>query len=262
MAVTFSNPPGVHAPAPSYHHAALVKLPSRRLVISGQIGVRPDDRSFLFPRTQARITDDWQVLGLRGTGSDTYAVEDLFIPDDHAPARDAPEERRETGPLYGFHTGVLYASGFAGVALGVSRRLLDALIGLARGKQGRAAINPMAQNHAIQKEVALLEAQWRAARALLHQAITDAWALAEAGQLSLDARMALRLATTYAMNQATEGSITSYRMAGTTAILDAAPFERRFRDAMAVSQHLQGMSAHLEMVGRHLIGTENVVQWA
>jgi enamine deaminase RidA (YjgF/YER057c/UK114 family) len=42
MAVTFSNPSGVHAPAPSYHHAALVKQPSRRLVISGQIGLRPD----------------------------------------------------------------------------------------------------------------------------------------------------------------------------------------------------------------------------
>jgi 2-iminobutanoate/2-iminopropanoate deaminase len=42
MTVSFSNPRGVHAPAPSYHHAALVTAPARRLVISGQIGLKPD----------------------------------------------------------------------------------------------------------------------------------------------------------------------------------------------------------------------------
>src|SRR6187401_1201085 len=51
---------------------------------------RPDDRSFVFLRSDAKIIDDWQVLGLRGTGSDSYSVTDLFVPDAHAPARDVP----------------------------------------------------------------------------------------------------------------------------------------------------------------------------
>jgi enamine deaminase RidA (YjgF/YER057c/UK114 family) len=42
MTISFSNPKGVHAPAPSYHHVALVQGPGRRLVMSGQIGVRLD----------------------------------------------------------------------------------------------------------------------------------------------------------------------------------------------------------------------------
>ena len=42
MTLTFSNSDGVHAPAPSYHHVALVSGPGRRLVMSGQIGVKPD----------------------------------------------------------------------------------------------------------------------------------------------------------------------------------------------------------------------------
>ncbi|NGM21350.1 RidA family protein [Roseomonas stagni] len=42
MPVTFSNPEGVHAPGSRYSHAALVESASRRLVISGQIGVAPD----------------------------------------------------------------------------------------------------------------------------------------------------------------------------------------------------------------------------
>ena len=54
---------------------------------------------------------------------------------------------------------------------------------------------------------------------------------------------------------ATEVSIACYRGAGTAAILDAAPFERRLRDALSASQHIQAMMPHVEMVGRHLIGT-------
>ncbi len=49
--------------------------------------------------------------------------------------------------------------------------------------------------------------------------------------------------------------------AGTLAISEKAPFERRLRDALSASQHLQAMLPHVEMVGRHIIGTENVVQF-
>jgi hypothetical protein len=62
------------------------------------------------------------------------------------------------------------------------------------------------------------------------------------------------------MNEATDVSIGCYRAAGTTAILNSAPFERRFRDAMSASQHLQAMLPHIEMAGRHIIGTSNTLQ--
>jgi alkylation response protein AidB-like acyl-CoA dehydrogenase len=222
---------------------------------------KPEIRSFLFLKSEAQVVDDWQVLGLRGTGSDTYSVDDLFIPEERAPARDALEERREHGPLYVVISNLLYATGFCGVALGVGRRLLETYTQLARGKQGRAAVNPMAQNHAVQKELAQLEGRLSGARAFLHEAVCAAYDAAARDALDVDLRMRLRLATTWGMNEAADVAYACYRGAGTTGILDSAPFERRFRDAMCVSQHLQGMSAHLEMVGRHMIGGDNVVQW-
>ncbi len=222
---------------------------------------KQDDRSFLFLKEKAKVVDDWAVLGLRGTGSDTYSVDDLFIPDAHAPARDALEERREKGPLYVIISNLLYATGFCGVTLGLARRMLETYTDLARGKHSRAAINPMARNNAVQLEIGTLEARLSAARAFVHEAAAAAYDAAAAGTLGLDLRMRLRLATTHAMREATEVSIACYRGAGTTAILNGAPFERRFRDAMSASQHLQGMTAHIEMVGRHIIGTENLVQW-
>ena len=200
---------------------------------------RPDVRSILFLREQATIIDDWHVLGLRGTGSDTYSVEDLFVPDDHAPDRDAPEERRESGPLYTIHSTPLYAIGFCGVTLGLARRMLETYIALARGRHSRASPNAMANNNAVQREIALLEAKLSAARAFLHEAVCQTYDAAARGDLS----------------------IACYRGAGTAAIMNAAPFERRFRDAMSASQHMQAMLPLIEMVGRHIIGSENVVQF-
>jgi alkylation response protein AidB-like acyl-CoA dehydrogenase len=215
-----------------------------------------DIRSFLFLRDQAAIIDDWQVLGLRGTGSDTYSVTDLFIPDEHAPHREATEERRENGPLYTIRSTLLYAVGFCGVTLGLARRMLETYTTLARGRHSRVSPSAMANNHAVQREIALLEAKLSAARAFLHEAVCQAYDAASVGDLDVDTRMRLRLATTYGMNEATDVSIACYRGAGTVAIMDSAPFERRFRDAMTASQHAQAMPPLLEMVRRHIIGTE------
>ena len=222
---------------------------------------RQDDRSFVFLRSDARIIDDWHVLGLRATGSDSYSVEDLFVPDERAPARDSLAERRETGPIYTIGSTLLYATGFCGVTLGLGRRMLETYLELVRGgKQSRASINPMSQNNATQREVALLEARLSAARAFLHEALGAVYDAAAAGTLGVDLRMRLRLAATFGMNEATDVSIACYRAAGTTAIMNSQPFERRFRDAMSASQHLQAMPPHIEMVGRHIIGIENKIQ--
>jgi alkylation response protein AidB-like acyl-CoA dehydrogenase len=221
----------------------------------------PDVRSFLFPREKATIIDNWHVLGLRGTGSDTYSVTDLFVPDEHAPDRDAPAERRENGPLYSIHSTPLYAIGFCGVTLGLARRMLETYVGLARGRHSRSSPTAMINNNAVQREIGMLEAKLSAARAFLHEAVCQTYDAAERDDLDVDTRMRLRLATTYGMNEATDVSIACYRGAGTAAIMDSAPFERRLRDAMSASQHMQAMLPLIEMVGRHIIGGENVVQF-
>src|SRR6516225_6731808 len=57
---------------------------TRRLDQNG----RPAVRTVLFPKASARIIDNWQVIGLRGTGSDSYAVEDLHVPQEYSFGRD------------------------------------------------------------------------------------------------------------------------------------------------------------------------------
>jgi alkylation response protein AidB-like acyl-CoA dehydrogenase len=170
-------------------------------------------------------------------------------------ARDDPAERRHPGPLYCFPLGSLYASGFAGVALGVARRMLEALVALARDKTPRGVARPLAESPVVQAEVARAEGHLRSARALLLSTLEETWAAVGAsGVLTLEQRVGIRLAATYAIHRAREAADIAYHAAGSTAIFTSSDFERRFRDIHAVTQQLQGREAHFETVGRFLLG--------
>jgi len=223
---------------------------------------KPWERTMLFRREHAKIKDVWQVVGLRGTGSDTYSVADMFVDDAHTITRDSPAERREPGVLYRFAAMQIYASGFACVALGVARAVLDDFMALARAKSPALTQARLADNAAIQAVVGRSDARLKAARswliAVLQQTEDE---VRTAGELTLDQRITVRQAATYAIHQARDVVNEVYHEAGSTAIFDAQPFERRFRDVNAVSQQLQGRRAHFETVGQHLLGGEPNLRW-
>jgi hypothetical protein len=70
----------------------------------------------------------------------------------------------------------------------------------------------------------------------------------------MDMRARLRLSITYAMNQAREAATFAYHSAGTNAIFEANPFERRFRDMYTISQQGQGHLSNYEPVGQVFLG--------
>jgi alkylation response protein AidB-like acyl-CoA dehydrogenase len=216
----------------------------------------PVVRTMLFPKSNARMTDIWHVIGLRGTGSDRFSVEDLFVPQRHSATRD-DDTRREQGLLYRFSSLQLYAAGFAGVAMGIARSTLDAFIALAHDKVPFRSAGALRENHLIQSQVAQAEARLSAARAFLLGSLQEITAEVErAGHITLDQRMVIRLASTFAIHQSLQVVDTAYHAAGSTAIFAQNPFERRFRDIHTVSQQLQGRQEHFETVGQYLLGLE------
>jgi len=216
---------------------------------------QPLERTMLFPRSSIALTDVWDVIGLRGTGSDTYAVADRFVPAAYTLGRDQAVDRREPGTLYRFSTTNMYAAGFAAVALGIARATLDAFIALAREKASLGSGQTLRDNEVIQSEVAQAEARLGAARIYLLHALSEMYAdVAVSGRPTLDQRMRIRLAATHAIHAAKSVVDTAYQEAGATAIFVRNPFERRFRDMHAVSQQQQGRRAHFETVGQHVLG--------
>jgi alkylation response protein AidB-like acyl-CoA dehydrogenase len=223
---------------------------------------RPWERTMLLRRETATIKDVWQVVGLRGTGSDTYSVQDMFVDDSHTITRDRPEERREPGLIYRFAAMQIYASGFAAVALGIGRATLDAFIALASEKTPALTSTSLRDNAVIQSAIGMADAKLTAARTWLIGVMRDAQEATKlAGEVSTDHRMKIRQASTYAIHQAKEVVDVAYHEAGATAIFDANPFERRFRDVNTVTQQVQGRRSHFETIGQHLLGGQPSLRW-
>jgi indole-3-acetate monooxygenase len=216
----------------------------------------PVIRTMLFPKSNARMTDIWRVIGLKGTGSDRFSVEDLFVPQQHSVTRD-DDTRHEEGLLYRFSSLQLYAAGFAGVAMGIARSTLDAFVALAHHKVPFRSAGTLRDNHLIQSQVAQAEARLSAARAFLLRSLAEITAeVARVGHITVDQRMTVRLASTFAIHQSVQVVDTAYHAAGSTAIFEENPFERRFRDIHTVCQQLQGRQEHFETVGQFLLGLE------
>jgi alkylation response protein AidB-like acyl-CoA dehydrogenase len=215
---------------------------------------RPTLRTWLFPADQATLLDNWNPIGLRGTASESYTVEDLFVPEEFTGTREDPTLRREPGPLYAFPQQTLYSVGIASVALGIARGMLDAFIELALRKTPRGT-GRLADNAVIQAEVARAEAGLGAARSYLLDTVTEIYVRAgSSAPIDIPDRARARLAGSNAITSAVAVADWTYKAAGVDAIFPGSPFERRFRDIHTVSQQIQSRDAHYETVGQVLLG--------
>src|SRR3984957_21160367 len=85
---------------------------------------KPTVRTLLVPAEQATLIDgSWEVIGMRGTMSGGYRLDDVFVPEAFSSTREDPTLRRESGRLYAYPTQGLYAVGVSGVALGIARAM-------------------------------------------------------------------------------------------------------------------------------------------
>ena len=92
----------------------------------------PDFRSFLLHRDQYRIEDNWNVAGLKGTGSKDIVVENAFVPEyrtqshvDYALNLPLPGQRLNDGPLYRLPWSVVFNMALASSVLGSARGFID-----------------------------------------------------------------------------------------------------------------------------------------
>jgi len=217
---------------------------------------KPDQRLMLLPKNHVTTHDWWHVSGLRGTGSQSFSVQDEFVPFERA-IRVADDTRRESGPLYRFSNNGFFGPAFGSVSLGIAHSALTAIVDFAAGKVPRGMDRSIRENATVQLSVAQAHARLGAARSYLHQTLSEVWdSVVAFGEPSVEQRVAVRLASTHATHEAAAVVDTAYLLAGSNAIFENRPFERRFRDVHAVTQQLQARRAHYEHVGAYLLGLE------
>jgi indole-3-acetate monooxygenase len=215
------------------------------------------ERTMLVRSQDVAWTDVWNTVGLRGTASDQFALDDFFVRSDHSIIREFDRECRETGPLYRMSSGTCYQVGFAGVACGIARGALDCFVEMARTKVPRGSKSPLRDNAVVQSGLAQAEVNLRAARGFVLQSMADIWKyLAGGGSITIEQRVVVRMAATHAIHKAREAVDFAYDAAGATAIFENHPLERRFRDIHTVTQQLQGRLSHFETVGAWMMGVE------
>jgi alkylation response protein AidB-like acyl-CoA dehydrogenase len=240
--------------ASGFPHATWIMAVSN--VVSEAPESEPDQRLMLVPRSRVTAHDVWHVSGLRGTGSQAFSLEDELVPFERA-IRVAPETRRETGPLYRFSNNGFFGPAFGSVALGVAHASLTAIVDLSAGKIPRGMDRSIRESATVQMTVAQAHARLGAARSYLHSTLASVWdSVVATGALRVDQQVAVRLAATHATHEAAAVVDAAYTLAGSNAIFENRPFERRFRDVHAVTQQVQARRAHYEHVGAYLLGLE------
>ena len=213
------------------------------------------ERTMLLRQDQINWLSTWDVVGLRGTGSDTYTVTDLFVPDRYSVRRDLDAERRIDDPFFRFTTTSAYSCGFAAVSIGIARGMVDELKSLAQSKKPSHTARTLRDSTVMHHLVAENEAKLRSARAFVLETIRDAEdCIQRTGALDMENKVLMRLATTTAIRRAKEVAEFAYHEAGATAIFASNAFERTMRDIHASAQQLQGRTGHIEVCGQYFLG--------
>ena len=215
-------------------------------------------RIFVLPVEKATLIENWDVLGLRATGSIDYRIDNVFVPEGYThPA--LIEVPKRGGGLYSI--GVI---GFAIMchsawACGIGRRVLDELTKNVKSKMGRSGT--LATSQAFHQQYAKAEGTYRSARALVYETWGDVRNTLERGEsLSTRQHTLIRLAMAHVTWSAHEVAMFAYASAGTVA-LRSGTLQRLFRDMHAGIQHVTSSPPVFQAIGRDLAGLAPNGEW-
>ncbi len=205
-----------------------------------------DHRMCLVPRTEFEIVDDWHVLGMRGTGSKSVKVKDLFVPEYRALcmylARGEaayPGAKTNAHPHYAIPLSGLGSHCIAGAAVGNAQAALEMTLDAVRDRNTNYTAVRMREFQAVQLRVAAAGARVDAARLIVKNDCLEAQSIAEARRApTLDEKLRFKRNVAYAVQLCTEAVDNLHAMAGARGIYDHYPIQRLFRDAHALMGHI------------------------
>jgi 3-hydroxy-9,10-secoandrosta-1,3,5(10)-triene-9,17-dione monooxygenase len=205
-------------------------------------GKPPHRAYFLVPQRDVTIIDDWHAVGLAGTGSKSFAVEDAFVPEHRI--LDGMHYDEGTGPGTSVNTAAVYrmprfdvaGTSFAAVALGVAEAFLDDYVAYTRGRQG--LLGRVAEQQGTHIGLGVSAAELIAAERLIFGAARDAMAVLERGErLTVEQRSRTRLGAGFGAQLCLSAMQRLFNAAGARALLADSAMQRLMRDLYAVAAH-------------------------
>mgnify|MGYP002636211816 CR=1 FL=1 len=225
-------------------------------------GQRADMRTFLLPRADYEIIDNWHTSGLRGTGSKDIVVNDIFVPE-HRTHRFAdgfkcssPGNVTNPEPLYRLPFGQIFVRSVATTAIGIAEQALLDFIGVASQRVSQAQGTKIKEDRDTQAIAARAQATIREIKHVLHTNFGVMMAAVDAGEaLNIEDRVRWRYDSSRAVERCVEVVDKLFTQSGGRAIFLDHPMNRAFNDIHAARAHFANKPGPAaENLGRVLLG--------
>ena len=218
----------------------------------------PEHMVLGMPAADAHFLDNWQVMGLKGTGSRDFVLNDYFVPAEMAFDLLTSDPKRG-GPMFWLGRPGFVTTDHAGFALGVARRALDEIARQAGSYQRGYLASPIAQRGALQHDLGKCDQQLRAARALCREALAEAWEFCiRQERPDLEGQLRLRAACAYATDIGCRVATAAFRYGGGNAIYNDRILQRCLRDINAAAQHFMVNTSAYDNLGQFRLGMAGV----
>lgn len=210
--------------------------------------------AFVVPSDSVEITGNWDVMGLRGTGSFDYTIPEQFVEEGRTFWLFDCEPRCGGG-MYRLGAVAFSGIGHAGWALGVARRALDEIQAIAMAGRARIGGIAMKDEQVFQRAFSENTLALRSARLLVHDIIGGIVRRLDAGEpMTMAMQHELVSAVAYQTRVCMDVVEFAYMASGSSGLRNPSILQRCFRDMCVGAQHLYVDPRTFDAMGKGLLG--------
>lgn len=199
----------------------------------------PPILAYVLPADKVVMKGNWDVMGLRGTGSYDFDVPEQWVDAGHC----FPLFGSDTitgGPVYGMGALTFGVAGSAAWAIGISMRAFHEIAGIARAGRTRLGSLPLLEQEGFQRNFGFHQSAIKSARVLAHQTFADVVEACQPGQSKelRDARVRTAMADAAYITRVAKAAITwAWETSGSHGIRNPSKLQRCFRDIYVGAGH-------------------------
>lgn len=215
---------------------------------------KPEWFSHLVPLSDCEIIDDWDVIGLQGTGSRSVKLDNVFVPDYRIHSLDK-YEIDDRGSIYLFPFRLFFWSVVASVLVGYGQAAIDTFVIQSKGKKRTGSPELLSDTAHVKTALAEAQAKVTNCRLRIETMIEAGLAYANRRELLPDDLVTASFDIARTGEQMQQVALSLYNLLGPSIIYHERPFQRVFRDIMVASIHpTQRFEVEVDAIAEQVFG--------
>ncbi|MGA0795499.1 MAG: acyl-CoA dehydrogenase family protein [Quisquiliibacterium sp.] len=223
----------------------------------------PARRFFLVPKPHFRSLDNWQSLGLMGTGSHDVVIEDIFVPEHRsmsaeifAAGQNVPGAKLYDSPLYSMPTFAAFAYVLCAIPIGTAKGAVEQFTQKMRSRASTYTGSRLAELSSVQARIAEAAACVEFAETVVRRDWNELESGVNAGRYpDMDTKLRWKRNAAFATQLAVRAVDTLMPAAGAAGLDMNAPLQRQFRDLHAAGAHIAlTWDVHAAAYGQSALG--------